>query len=240
MAPRLGNLLVDKRMGRIDNSGKKRIEAVVFDMDGVLIDSEPVHYESTRVLFEEEYGIPFPESANTEFLGSTDRHMFATLKARHGLEPPLEEIISRRKALYMDLLDRNGLPWRDGIRDLIADLSKSGYRLGVATSGLTRIVEPTLTAGKIRHLFEVVVTGDDVPAPKPAPDIYLEAARRLAIGPARCVAIEDTDVGVRAAKAAGMTVIAFPNDTTRGMDFGPADMVAESTLEIRQTLLKTA
>src|SRR3972149_3951805 len=146
----------------MDNSGSARLEAVVFDMDGVLIDSEPVHYESTRILFEDEFGIPFPESANTEFLGSTDRHMFETLRARHQLDPPLEEIISRRKALYMELLDRDGLPWRNGIRELIFDLSKSGYRLAVATSGLTRIVEPTLTTGQIRHLFEVVVTGDDI------------------------------------------------------------------------------
>ncbi len=236
--PQQGNLLVGKRMDLMDNGGQRQFEAVVFDMDGVLIDSEPVHYESTRILFEDEFGIPFPESANTEFLGSTDRCMFETLKARHQLQPPLEEIISRRKALYMDLLERDGLPWRDGIRDLIADLSESGYRLGVATSGLTRIVEPTLKAGNIRHLFEVVVTGDDVPTPKPAPDIYLEAARRLAIDPARCVAIEDTDVGVRAAKAAGMTVIAFPNSTTRGMDFGPADVVTQKVEGIRTRLLR--
>ena len=216
---------------------KRQFEAVVFDMDGVLIDSEPVHYESTRLLFEGEFGIPFPESANTEFLGSTDRHMFEVLRARHHLTPSLEEIIARRKTLYMDLLTRNGLPWRDGIRDLIRDLAKSGYRLAVATSGLTRIVEPTLKTGQIRHLFEVVVTGDDIHAPKPAPDIYLEAARRLAIDPALCVAIEDTDVGVRAAKSAGMWVIAFPNSTTRDMDFGTADFVAGTSGEIRGRLL---
>lgn len=221
----------------MDKSGPARFEAVVFDMDGVLIDSEPVHYESTRLLFEDEFGIPFPESANTEFLGSTDRHMFEVLKARHKLTPPLDEIIARRKNLYMDLLAQNGLPWRDGIRELIADLAKSGYRLAVATSGLTRIVEPTLETGQIRHLFEVVVTGDDIHTPKPAPDIYLEAARRLAIDPAFCVAIEDTDVGVRAAKTAGMWAIAFPNSTTRDMDFGPADFVARTSGEIRGWVL---
>jgi HAD superfamily hydrolase (TIGR01509 family) len=221
----------------MDKSEPARFEAVVFDMDGVLIDSEPVHYESTRILFEDEFGIPFPESANTEFLGSTDRHMFQTLKARHRLEPPLDEIIARRKTLYMELLDRDGLPWREGIRELISDLAKNRYRLAVATSGLTRIVEPALKTGQIRHLFEVVVTGDDIHAPKPAPDIYLEAARRLAVEPSVCLAIEDTDVGVRAAKAAGMWVIAFPNSTTRGMDFTPADFVAGTSGEIRGRLL---
>jgi HAD superfamily hydrolase (TIGR01509 family) len=216
---------------------KDRLKAVIFDMDGVLLDSEPVHYESTRLLFEGELGIPFPESANTEFLGSTDRHMFEVLKARHKLTQPLDEIIARRKNLYMDLLAQNGLPWRDGIRELISDLAQSGYRLAVATSGLTRIVEPILETGQIRHLFEVVVTGDDIHTPKPAPDIYLEAARRLAIDPTFCVAIEDTDVGVRAAKAAGMWAIAFPNATTRDMDFSPADFVAGTSGEIREWVL---
>ena len=230
---------IDKsgRVGRGGQSGMRKFEAVVFDMDGVLIDSEPVHYESTRILFEDQFGIPFPESANTEFLGSTDRYMFETLKARHHLKPPLEEIITRRKNLYMELLERDGLPWRDGIRELIADLAQGGYRLAVATSGLTRIVEPTLKTGQIRHLFDVVVTGDDIHAPKPAPDIYLEAARRLGLDPARCIAIEDTDVGVRAAKAAGKWVIAFPNSTTRDMDFGPADLVAGTSGEIRGRVL---
>ena len=212
------------------------IEAVVFDMDGVIIDSEPVHYESTRLLFQDELGVTLRESVNNEFLGSTDRHMFEVLRERYGLSPTVDELIARRKVIYMKLLDEQGLPWRDGVLDLIADLASANYRLAVASSGLKHIIEHTLVTGAMRDLFEAVVSGDEITNPKPAPDIYLEAARRLSIDPALCAAIEDTDVGVRAAKAAGMFTIAFPCPTTKDMDFGPADAIVGEPEEIVRVL----
>jgi beta-phosphoglucomutase-like phosphatase (HAD superfamily) len=102
---------------------------------------------------------------------------------------------------------------------------------------LKRIIEYTLSRGEIRDHFRAVVSADDVPAPKPSPEIYLEAARRIGIDPVDCAAIEDTDVGVRAAKSAGMYVIAFPTITTASMNFDPADVIAESAAEIRLNLL---
>lgn len=216
----------------MNKNSRQVIEAVVFDMDGVLIDSEPVHYESTRLLFQDELGVILRESVNNEFLGSTDRHMFEVLRARYELSPTVDELIERRKAIYMNILRDQGLPWRDGVRDLITDLAFSNYRLAVASSGLKHIIEHTLKAGGIDHFFEVVVSGDEITRPKPAPDIYLEAARRLRIDPARCAAIEDTDVGVRAAKAAGMFTIAFPCPTTVGMNFDPADAIVNEPSEV--------
>lgn len=210
---------------------RQTVDAVVFDMDGVLIDSEPVHYESTRLLFEE-LGETLRESVNNEFLGSTDRHMFDVLRERYGLSMTSDALIERRKVIYMNILEHDGLPWREGIRDLIANLADQGFRLAVASSGLKRIIMHTLREGKIDHFFEAVVSGDEITKPKPAPDIYLEAANRLKLQPSRCAAIEDTDVGVRAAKAAGMFAIAFPCPTTAGMDFGPADAVVHTARDI--------
>ena len=213
-----------------------RPDAVVFDMDGVLIDSEPVHYESTVRLFSDQLGMTLKESVNNEFLGSTDRHMFEVLKERYNLEPSVEELVSRRKAIYMAIVEKDGLPWRPGIRELIAALATSGYRLAVASSGLRRIVEHTLTEGNISHHFETVVTGDDIRNPKPAPDIYLKAAQQLDLPPEQCVAIEDSNFGVRAAHAAGMHVIASPCSSTVGMDFSSADLILESAREIQEFL----
>lgn len=215
----------------------RKIAAFVFDMDGVLIDSEPVHYESTRMLFEE-LGASLKETVNNEFLGSTDRFMFEVLRERYGLASTVDQLIERRKAIYMGILQEDGLPWREGIRELIADLAEAHYRLAVASSGLKHIIMHTLEDGGIDQLFEAVVSGDEITQPKPAPDIYLEAARRLKIEPSHCAAIEDTDVGVRSAKAAGMFTIAFPNPTTAAMDFGPADRVVRSAGQI-YTLLGT-
>ncbi len=136
----------------------------------------------------------------------------------------------------MTIVKERGLPWRPGVRELIAALATSAYRLAVASSGLRRIVEHTLTEGGIGHHFEAVVTGDDIRNPKPAPDIYLKAARQIDLAPARCVAIEDSNFGVRAAHAAGMRVIAFPCATTVHMDFSSADVIIESAEEIQQFL----
>ena len=211
-------------------------QAVIFDMDGVLVDSEPVHFRSTVRVMRDQFGIAFTEADNREFLGSTDRHMWEVLRQRHGLPLTVEELTRRRKEVYLRLLGE-GLPWRDGIRPLIADLAAAGYRLAVASSGLRRIIEHVLDDGGVRCHFEAVVTADDIPTPKPAPDIYLEAARRLGLEPSQCVAVEDTDVGVRAAKTAGMYVIAFPTMTTAAMDFGVADLVADGSAAIRAELL---
>jgi HAD superfamily hydrolase (TIGR01509 family) len=204
-------------------------------MDGVLVDSEPVHFDST-VRIMSECGCPFTEADNREFIGSTDRVMFDILCKRHGLREPIEDLIARRKAFYLELIQNGRLIWRDGMRELVHDLSAQGHKLAVASSGLTRIIEYTLTRGEIRHRFHVVVSADEVPAPKPSPEIYLEAARRLGIDPSDCAAIEDTEVGVRAAKNAGMYAIAFPTETTAEMDFSTADVIVGSADEIRAIL----
>ena len=222
---------------RLDNRTNGRFAAVVFDMDGVLVDSEPVHLESTIRMMRDDFGISFTSNDNREFLGSTDRQMYLTLKARHGLAPSLEDLIARRKSLYVSLLDEWGIPWRDGMREFIAELPSRGLKVALASSALRHVAELTLNGGDIARHFSAIVTGDDIPAPKPSPEIYQEAARRLAIDPAKCIAIEDTDVGVRAAKAAGMTAIAFPTPSTADMDFSPADHIARNVADIRRIIL---
>ena len=213
------------------------LKGVIFDMDGVLVDSEPVHLESTIRMMNDDFGITFTSDDNREFLGSTDRHMYETLKKRHDLSPSSDELIERRKAIYVDMLQSNGIPWRDGIRELVTDLAAQGLRIGLASSGLRRIIEMILETGNIRTHFGVVVTGDDVIAPKPAPDIYVEAIRQLGLAASSCAAIEDTDVGVRAAKNAGASAIAFPAASTMHMDFSHADVIVRSVGEIRQILM---
>lgn len=218
-------------------SDTREFRGVIFDMDGVMVDSEPVHLESTIRMMKNDFGIDFTAEDNREFLGSTDRHMYETLKKRHNLAPSRDELIERRKAIYVDMLQTEGIPWRDGIRDLVTDLRDRGIRVGMASSGLRWVIEMILESGNIRDLFEVVVSGDDVLKPKPAPDIYEAAIRQLGLPPDACVAIEDTDVGVSAASAAGARTIAFPAPSTMHMDFSHAHWRVMSVEEIRRILL---
>lgn len=206
-------------------------------MDGVLVDSEPVHLESTIRMMREDFGIDFTAEDNQEFLGSTDRHMYETLKSRHNLSPSRDELIERRKAIYVEMLQTEGIPWRDGILHLVAELRQRNIRVGMASSGLRWVIEMILKTGEVRHLFEVVVTGDDVITPKPAPDIYTEAIRQLGLAASSCAAIEDTDVGVSSANAAGAFTIAFPAPSTEHMDFSHANRHVTNVEEIRQILL---
>lgn len=213
-----------------------RFCAVIFDMDGVLVDSESVHFEST-VQVMAKFDLSFTQADNRRFIGSTDRVMFNALVAQHGLTDSIDTLIEMRKAIYLELIQNGALVWREGIRDLVAELAEREHTLAVASSGLKRIIEYTLNRGGIRHHFGSVVSADDIPAPKPSPEIYLEAAKRLGVDPASCAAVEDTDVGVRAAKNAGMFAIAFPTMTTAAMNFAPADAMAASAEDIRRILL---
>ncbi len=202
-----------------------------------MVDSEPVHFEST-VQVMAKFGLPFSEADNRRFIGSTDRVMFNTLIAQHSLTDPIDKLIETRKAIYLELIQNGALVWREGIRELVGELAGRRHTLAVASSGLKRIIEYTLNRGEIRHHFGAVVSADDIPAPKPSPEIYLEAAKRIGVDPMLCAAIEDTYVGVRAAKNAGMFAIAFPTVTTAAMNFDPADAMAGSAAEIRKNLLK--
>ncbi len=216
---------------------KPSFQGVIFDMDGVLVDSEPVHLESTIRMMREDFGIEFTAEDNQEFLGSTDRHMYETLKRRHNLAPSRDELIERRKAIYVKMLQTKGIPWRDGILDLVAELRRCNMRVAMASSGLRWVIEMILDTGKIKDQFEVIVTGDDVITPKPAPDIYAEAIRQLGLPPSSCAAIEDTDVGVSSANAAGAYTIAFPAPSTEHMDFSHAHRHVTTVDDIRRILL---
>lgn len=180
-----------------------RFDAVVFDMDGVLVDSEPAHREASRrlvaphVLTDEEYD---------RYIGSTGEVFRAFLRERYGLVASDAEVEARYHALVMVELEA-GLPALDGARELLDALRARGTRLALASASQPAWVERTLAGAGLEGCFEVIVAADAVPRGKPAPDIYLHAAERLGVTPASCVAVEDSVYGVASAHAAGMAVV---------------------------------
>lgn len=180
------------------------IEAVIFDLDGVLVDSEPVHWRASERLFA-------PHELRMEeyepFVGLAIEPYMAWARERFGLDASVEELTQRYAEAVTTELEAAPLPPLDGAHELITAARARGLRVGLCSQSIANWVHPTLRAASLDGSFDAVVTGDDVERAKPEPDIYLHAARLLGAEPGACVAIEDSPAGVRSASAAGMLVV---------------------------------
>jgi HAD superfamily hydrolase (TIGR01509 family) len=184
------------------------IEAVVFDLDGVIVDSEQV-WDDVREQLAKERGGRWHEGAQTAMMGMSSPEWSAYMHDEIGLEESPEEIndevVRRLLARY-----RERLPLVEGAADAVSRLAPH-FSLAVASSSNRPVIEQVLEQARIAELFAVTVSSEEVAAGKPEPDVYLEAARRLRIDPQHCTAVEDSSNGLRAAHAAGMRVLALPN-----------------------------
>jgi HAD superfamily hydrolase (TIGR01509 family) len=183
------------------------IEAVVFDMDGVLIDSEPV-WERVRRKFVAERGGRWAADAQDRMMGMSTAEWSAYLSADFGvrLSPPqvAEQVIASMAAEY-----EAHLPLLPGAVDAVRALA-ARWPLAVASSAPRSLIEAVLDASGLRPAFTAAVSSEEVAQGKPAPDVYLEATARLGVPPAACAAVEDSANGLRSASAAGLAVIAVP------------------------------
>jgi len=184
------------------------IEAVVFDLDGVLVDSEHV-WDEVREMLARERGGRWHERAQAEMMGmsSTEwsRYMHDVLGLPESPEEINAEVVRRMKTRYAERL-----PFIAGAVEAVERLAGS-FRLGLASSSNRPLIDAVLSASGLGGHFEVTVSSEEVERGKPAPDVFLETARRLEIAPEGCAAVEDSANGIRAASAAGMRVIAIPN-----------------------------
>ena len=184
------------------------IEAVVFDLDGVVVDSEQV-WDDVREQLARERGGAWHEGAQADMMGRSSPEWSRYLHERIGLpEPPEEindEVVRRMLARYSE-----SLPLIDGAVEAVRRLAGE-FTLGVASSSNKPLIASVLEHADIADAFAAVVSSEEVARGKPAPDVYLEAMRRLGAEAARTAAVEDSSNGIRAAHAAGMRVIALPN-----------------------------
>jgi HAD superfamily hydrolase (TIGR01509 family) len=184
------------------------IEAVVFDLDGVLLDTEELWDEARRRLAEER-GARWPDDAQRAMMGMSSPEWSRYMREVIGLsESPEEistEVVRRLEALY-----RERLPLVPGALDAVGRIG-ARWPLGIASSSNRPLIDLFLELTGTRERFRATVSSEEVERGKPAPDVYLEAARRLGVDPGSCAAIEDSENGIRSASAAGMRVIAIPN-----------------------------
>jgi len=184
------------------------IEAVIFDLDGVLLDSEQL-WDQAREQLAEERGGRWHANAQRDMMGMSSPEWSRYMHDVIGLPEPPEEI-SREVVKRLATLYRERLPVVPGAREAVGRLA-ARWPLGLASSSNRELIDLALELLGVKHLFKATVSSEEVARGKPAPDVYLEAARRLGIDPTHAAAIEDSENGIRAAKAAGMRLIAIPN-----------------------------
>jgi len=214
------------------------IEAVVFDMDGVLLDSEPLHHiVLNEVLAAEGKAISFDEYR--PYIGTTLEFSWSDIIHRFRLDGPIDRYILRYDEGILESYRRHSVI-APGVRRLLDLLAQRGLRRAVASSSRTSWVEAALETLGIRDDFELLVTGDMVTHSKPAPEIYLLAADRLGVDPQRCLAIEDSPKGVASARAAGMTVVGVRTEYTAHLSLDGATVVLDSLEQFAPELLTSA
>jgi beta-phosphoglucomutase len=209
----------------------KQPVAVIFDMDGVLVDSYAAHWQSWHFMADE-LGKGLTEEQFVSTFGRTSREIIAEHWGADSLTPvEIAEFDRRKEALYREIVARD-FPAMDGAIELIEELQGAGFRLAVGSSGPPENVALAVERLRAEEYFDVLITGKDVTRGKPDPQVFLVAAQRLGVAPANCAVIEDAPVGIAAANAAGMTSIALLSTGHTAESVAAARFVARSLREL--------
>ncbi len=215
------------------------MKAIIFDMDGVIIDSEPLHYEVEMELLEK-LGGKMDKEAHQLFVGTTDYKMWSTLKENFKLKPPVEDIIEMKKDMFISRIDEIEL--MPNFMSLMLSLYNAGYPLAIASSNNRKVVDRIVEKFGLGVYIKFTISGDDVSKGKPHPEVFLTAAKKMSLVPKNCLVIEDATNGVKAAKAAGMKCVGLDSIPASGQDLSQADLVinnlAKLNLNIIEDMLK--
>ncbi|MCM8711405.1 HAD family phosphatase [Clostridium sp. SYSU_GA19001] len=215
------------------------LKAVIFDMDGVIFDSELVHAKLEKSLLKE-MGVDLTHEEIESFVGTSSYYMWEMLKGKYGLSKTVEELVKIERDSYFELLvsENHEDNIVKGVKELIQELHKNKVKLAVASSSPVNVIDTVVDMYDIRQYFNALVSGDYVERSKPNPDIFLYAAEKLGVKPEECIVIEDSSNGVLAAKRAEMKCIGYRNVNSGKQDLSPADLVISDYSEISYEKLK--
>lgn len=214
------------------------IQTVIFDMDGVIVDTEPVHYYAYQQHFKE-LSITVSDEIYSSFTGNSTRNVFQKVKELFQLSHEVEDLILRKRFLFNDAFDsKPDLFLIDGVEDLIKDLFANGIQLIVASSASKSTINRVFTRFNLHQYFSHIVSGEDFPKSKPHPAIF-EYAANLSVHPKEnCIVIEDSTNGVIAAKGAGIYCIGYNSENSKNQDLSLADTIINDFSEINAEKIK--
>ncbi len=215
------------------------IHTVIFDMDGVIVDTEPVHRYAYYKQFEE-LDIEVTEAMYTSFTGFSTRNTFQTLKEQFQLEHEVEDLIQRKRNIFNDAFDtKEDLELLDGVRTLIEDLHQNGIQLILASSASKVTIDRVFTRFGLHDFFTHIVSGEDFPKSKPHPAIFEHAASLSTAPKENCIVIEDSTNGVRAAKAAGIYCVGYVSEHSKDQHLDEADLVINHFKELTAEVIRS-
>lgn len=199
------------------------VKAVIFDMDGVIYDSEPIHVQSEKEVMLK-YGVKITDEELQPYTGSTAKFMFEDLINKYRLKTNFQKIFAEKNIIFFKLIQKELKPI-PGVAKLIDLLIKYKIKIGLATSSHYDLWNLVLNKLNIQDKFNTIIGAENITKPKPDPEIFLLTANKLNVFPKDCLVIEDSTNGVSAAKAAGMKCIGFNNSNSKGQDLSKADII---------------
>jgi HAD superfamily hydrolase (TIGR01509 family) len=202
-------------------------DLIIFDMDGVLLDSEPMHRELNQGLFRE-LGANVSDAAYNAYIGMATPLMWQMVIDTWSLPYMVEELVQQEQERKYQEFSTRPLEPSAGLVTLLQELKAAGRKLAVASGSPGRNIALVLERLGIAGYFDAVVSSEEVAQGKPAPDVFLEAARRVGVAPARCAVIEDAANGIRAARAAEMPCVGYQNPTSGHQDLSAAHLIVDS------------
>jgi len=205
-------------------------KAVIFDMDGVLVNSQSIHYETDMAVLQKA-GHAAQLTDVTPYAGIANHDRWPKYRESLNLEPSAETLIEWQTALIEENFTKLPLESLPGISELLAHIADRKLPAAVGSASQPALIDLVLRKLDIAHYFQAVVSCEDVARGKPAPDVFLAAAEKLGIAPRDCIVVEDAPAGVQAAKNADMACIAFRSPHTLAQDFSLADYVVDHFAE---------
>lgn len=213
------------------------LKAVIFDMDGVIIDSEPFYLDIGMKLYKK-LNINMTEEEHKAFIGVSNKNMWNIIKNKYGLKETVSELVEIHNKANIEYLEEKIEGPIPGVVEILDSLKENGIMVALASSSSMEIIKMVLGKLKLNKYFQAIESGENLEKSKPAPDIFLNAAKMLKVEPESCTVIEDSFHGVAAAKAAGMKCIGFQNPNSGNQNLESADLIVSSLKNVNLNLIK--